>query len=83
MGNLRAALSERIDELDWMTADTKSRAHEKLATFTPKIGYPDKWKDYSTLQIRRDDLLGNVRRAAEWHWQYQVARLDKPVDRDE
>ena len=81
VANLRAALGDRIDALDWMTPETKSRAHEKLATFTPKIGYPDKWKDYSTLQIRRDDLLGNVRRAAEWHWQYQVTRLDKPVDR--
>ena len=83
VANLRASLSERIDSLDWMTPETKSRAHEKLATFTPKIGYPDVWKDYSALQIRRDDLIGNVRRAAEWHWQYQVARLDKPVDRNE
>ena len=83
VANLRAALSERIDTLEWMTPETKSRAHEKLATFTPKIGYPDQWKDYSALQIRRDDLIGNVRRAAEWRWQYQVARLDKPVDRQE
>jgi predicted metalloendopeptidase len=83
VANLRASLSERIDALDWMTPETKSRAHEKLATFTPKIGYPDVWKDYSTLQVRRDDLVGNIRRAAEWHWQYQVARLDKPVDRAE
>jgi predicted metalloendopeptidase len=83
VANLRAALSERIDALDWMTPETKSRAHEKLATFTPKIGYPDKWKDYSALEVRRDDLLGNVRRAAEWQWNYQVARLDKPVDRAE
>jgi putative endopeptidase len=83
VGNLRASLSERIDQLDWMTAQTKSRAHEKLATFTPKIGYPDHWKDYSGLEVRRDDLIGNVRRATLWHWRYQVARLDKPVDRDE
>ena len=83
VANLRASLSERIDTLEWMTPETKSRAHEKLATFTPKIGYPDVWKDYSALQIRRDDLIGNARRAAEWHWQYQVARLDKPVDRNE
>jgi putative endopeptidase len=83
VGNLRASLSERIDELDWMTADTKSRAHEKLATFTPKIGYPDRWKDYSGLEVRRGDPVGNARRAALWHWRYQVARLDKPVDRDE
>jgi predicted metalloendopeptidase len=83
VGNLRASLSERIDELDWMTPDTKSRAHEKLATFTPKIGYPDRWKDYSGLEVRRNDPVGNARRAALWHWRYQVARLDKPVDRDE
>ena len=83
VGNLRAALSERIDQLDWMTPETKSRAHEKLATFTPKIGYPDHWKDYSGLEVKRDDLIGNVRRAALWHWRYQVARLDEPVDRDE
>jgi predicted metalloendopeptidase len=83
VANLRASLSERIDTLTWMSPQTKSRAHEKLATFTPKIGYPDKWKDYSALTIKRGDLLGNVRRAAEWHWNYQVARLDKPVDRQE
>lgn len=83
VGNLRASLSERIDELDWMSADTKSRAHEKLATFAPKIGYPERWKDYSGLEVRRGDPVGNARRAALWHWRYQVARLDKPVDRDE
>src|SRR5215472_12273760 len=83
VGDLLAALNERIDALDWMTTATKSHAHEKLATFTLKIGYPDEWKDYSALVIRRDDLLGNVRRAAEWHWSYQVARLDRPVDRAE
>jgi putative endopeptidase len=83
VANLRASLSERIDQLDWMTPQTRKRAHEKLATFTPKIGYPDRWKDYSGLEVKHDDLLGNVRRAAQWHWRYQVARLDKPVDRDE
>jgi putative endopeptidase len=83
VADLEAALSERIDALDWMTPETKKRAHEKLAAFTPKIGYPDKWKDYSSLVIRRDDLIGNVRRAAQWQWDYQVARLDKPVDRSE
>jgi predicted metalloendopeptidase len=83
VADLRTALGERIDALDWMTPQTKSRAHEKLAMFTPKIGYPDKWKDYSSLVIRRDDLIGDVRRATEWDWNYQVARLDKPVDRAE
>ncbi|MBV8495227.1 MAG: M13 family metallopeptidase [Gammaproteobacteria bacterium] len=83
VADLRAALSERIDALDWMGPETKTRAHEKLAAFTTKIGYPDTWKDYSALVIRRDDLIGNVRRAAEWHWNYQVARLDQPVDKSE
>jgi putative endopeptidase len=80
---LRTSLSDRIDQLDWMTPETKSRAHEKLATFTPKIGYPDRWKDYSGLEVRRDDLLGNIRRSSLWEWRYRVARLDKPVDRTE
>jgi putative endopeptidase len=83
VADLEAALAERIGALDWMTPQTKTRAREKLAAFTPKIGYPDKWKDYSQLIVRRDDLLGNVRRAAEWQWNYQVERLDKPVDRGE
>jgi predicted metalloendopeptidase len=83
VADLETALSERIDALDWMTPQTKTRAHEKLAAFTPKIGYPDRWKDYSKLSVRRDDLLGNVRRATEWQWNYQVERLDKPVDRSE
>ncbi|HVN44706.1 MAG TPA: M13 family metallopeptidase [Steroidobacteraceae bacterium] len=83
VADLEAALSERIDALEWMTPETKRRAHEKLAAFTPKIGYPDKWKDYSQLRVNRDDLLGNVRRAAQWQWNYQVARLDEPVDRGE
>jgi len=83
VADLEVALGERLDALDWMTPATKARAHEKLAAFTPKIGYPDKWKDYSALVIHRDDLLGNVRRAAQWQWDYQVARLDQPVDRAE
>ncbi len=83
VANLEAALSRRIDALDWMGPETKTRAHEKLAAFTPKIGYPDKWKDYSTLVIKRDDPLGNNQRAAQWSYDYQLARLDKPVDRAE
>ena len=83
VANLLASLGQRIDALDWMSAPTKERAHAKLAAFTPKIGYPDHWKDYSGLEVRRADLLGNVRRAALWQWRYQIARLDKPVDRSE
>jgi putative endopeptidase len=66
-----------------MTPQTKTRAHEKLASFTPKIGYPDKWKDYATLVVRADDPVGNARRSSQWWWDYQVARIDKPVDRGE
>jgi putative endopeptidase len=83
VANLRASLGERIDALPWMTADTKKRAHEKLATFVTKIGYPDKWKDYSTLEIRRGDPVGNAHRASLWEWERQLARLDEPVDRAE
>jgi putative endopeptidase len=83
VANLLAALSKRIDANEWMGAETKTRAHEKLAAFTPKIGYPDKWKDYSTLVVKADDPLGNGQRAQQWWWDYQIARLDKPVDRAE
>jgi len=83
VGNLRSALGERIDTLDWMTPETKKRAHEKLATFVTKIGYPDKWKDYSTLEIKRGDPIGNAHRASVWEWERQLARLDEPVDKSE
>ena len=83
VADLRAALSQRLDALDWMTPETKTRAHEKLASFTPKIGYPDNWKDYSALVIKADDPVGNARRASQWWWDYQIARIDKPVDRSE
>ncbi len=66
-----------------MSAETKTRALEKLSKFTPKIGYPDKWRDYSKLEIHRDDLVGNVRRAAEFALNYQLNKLGKPVDRTE
>jgi predicted metalloendopeptidase len=83
VGNLLAALSQRIDALEWMSPETKTRAHEKLATFIVKVGYPDHWKDYSSLVIKPDDPVGNPRRASQWWWDYQVARIDKPVDRSE
>ena len=60
--NLIEAYRQDIQDLDWMSPETKKKALEKLAKFTPKIGYPDKWRDYSKLEIRRDDLVGNVRR---------------------
>jgi len=81
--NLRAALKQRLASLSWMSEVTRKRADEKLATFVAKIGYPDQWKDYSALEVRRDDLIGNIKRASIWGWQRDVARLDQPVDRSE
>jgi putative endopeptidase len=83
VANLVAALNVRIDAVEWMTPATKQHAHDKLAALTTKIGYPDKWRDYAGLTVRRDDLFGNARRAAQWHWNYWLARLEHPVDRGE
>jgi endothelin-converting enzyme/putative endopeptidase len=81
--NLRAAYAERINGLEWMGAETKKKAQEKLAKFTAKIGYPDKWRDYSALEISPDDLAGNLRRAAAFEYQRQMNKLGKPIDRSE
>ena len=81
--NLRAAYAERVKHLAWMSEDTKKVALEKLSTFRPKIGYPDKWRDYSALEIRPGDAFGNSVRAAVFDWQRDVNRLGKPTDRDE
>ena len=81
--NLLAALKVRIDGLDWMTPETKKRRRRSSRASSAKIGYPDKWKDYSSLEVKRDDPIGNVQRAQVWQWDYQVERLDKPVDRAE
>ncbi len=83
VANLLLAFKQGIDSLEWMTPATKKEAQAKLATFTPKIGYPKKWRDYSGLQIRRDDLIGNVMRANAFEHQRNVRKLGKPVDRDE
>ncbi len=66
-----------------MSPETKQKALAKLAMFTPKIGYPKKWRDYSALEIRRDDLVGNIERHAIYEWNRDLAKLGKPVDRDE
>lgn len=79
--NLRAAYAIGIDSLEWMTPATRAAAKEKLAKFTVKIAYPDKWRDYSALVIRRDDLVGNIKRANAFQYAEMVARLGKPVDR--
>ncbi|MGP0067131.1 MAG: M13 family metallopeptidase [Isosphaeraceae bacterium] len=81
--NLIEAYREDIQGLAWMSPETKKKALEKLAKFTPKIGYPDKWRDYTKLEVRRDDLLGNVRRADAFEHDRNLAKLGKPVDRSE
>ncbi len=80
---LTQAYESSIKELPWMSEATKAKALEKLAKFTPKIGYPDKWRDYSTLEIKGDDLIGNLQRIAAFGHAYEVAKIGKPVDRDE
>jgi putative endopeptidase len=81
--NILEAYRVSLQELDWMSPATKEKAMAKLATFTPKIGYPKKWRDYSALEIRRDDLVGNVDRHAIYEWNRDLDKLGKPVDRDE
>jgi putative endopeptidase len=81
--NLRRAYAERMQTLPWMSAETKKIAEEKLKTFRPKIGYPDKWKDYSALEIRAGDAFGNTVRSRVFSWEYDLNRLGKPTDRDE
>ena len=81
--NLQTALGERIDAQEWMSDSTKIRAHEKLATFHVKVGYPDKWKDYSKLEIKNDSYWANVCRASEWGFNDMYSRIGKPVDKDE
>ena len=81
--NLIEAYRRDIKDLDWMSSETKAKALAKLDKFLPKIGYPDKWRDYSKLEIKRDDLLGNVRRARAFDLARNLAKLGKPVDRGE
>jgi predicted metalloendopeptidase len=81
--NVLAAYKESIDHLDWMGPDTKKEAQAKLAKFNPKIGYPNKWRDYSKLAIKKDDLVGNVMRTATFERNRNIAKLGKPIDREE
>jgi len=83
IANLLEAYRQSITELDWMTPDTKKEALAKLAKFSTKIGYPNKWRDYSKLEIKPDDLVGNVERANKIENDYQVSKLGRPVDREE
>ena len=77
--NVVAAMGRRIDNLTWMAPETKARARKKLANFTTKIGYPSQWRDYSGLDLRRDDLIGNAIRSAAFEHEYQVGKLGGPV----
>jgi putative endopeptidase len=79
--NIRASLKDRIDQNSWMDAATRTEAQAKLAAFTPQIGYPDKWIDYSTYMVKRDDLLGNTVRGEWFSWNLQLQRYPKPVDK--
>ena len=81
VGNLQKALGERIDGLQWMSDTTKAKAREKLAAFTVKIGYPDKWRDYSGLEIKDDSYWANVRRSNIFDMAYNLADAGKPVDK--
>ncbi|HVK41324.1 MAG TPA: M13-type metalloendopeptidase, partial [Phenylobacterium sp.] len=83
VADIRTAMKARIDGLDWMSPETKVKAQEKLAKFRVKIAYPDKWRDYSGLEIKDGDLYGNIERASAFEWDYRAARLGGPVDDEE
>jgi putative endopeptidase len=83
VGNLLEAYHRSIEALDWMTEETKQRAYRKLETFRPKIGYPEKFRDYSALEVSPDDLLGNVRAVAAFETDRELRKIGSPVDRDE
>jgi putative endopeptidase len=83
VAHLIEAYRQSISNLEWMTDATRERALEKLSKFTPKIGYPSRWKDYSSIVIDRDDLVGNVRRISAWEFQREADKIGKPIDREE
>lgn len=83
VANLVEAYRESITDLSWMSPDTRKKALDKLSKFTPKIGYPDKWRDYSSLEIKRDDLVGNIRRSNQFEIARNFNKLGKPVDKSE
>jgi putative endopeptidase len=81
--NVIAAMDRRLANLSWMAPETRTRARAKLAAFTPKIGYPEHWLDYSTLRVSRDNLVQNVINATEFEYNRNLAKLGRPVDRSE
>ena len=83
VANLKAAMRTRLQQADWMAPTTRAEAVDKLDTYVIKVGYPDQPRDYAGLQIRADDLLGNVRRSRAWDWAFHVSRSKGPVNRDD
>lgn len=83
VANLLKAYEADLQTLDWMTPQTRKKALDKLRKFTPYIAYPDKWRDYSALEIKRSDLIGDIQRSAEFEWNRNLKRLDQPVDKSE
>lgn len=83
IANLKEAYRQSIIELDWMGEETKQQALEKLSRFTPKIGYPEKWRDYSSMEISAGDLVGNLKSARAFEYKRNIDKLDRPVDRSE
>ncbi len=83
VANLVEAYRQSIETLEWMTPATRARALDKLQKFAPKIGYPDRWRDYSSLEIDADDLLANVQAAGEFEFQRELKKIGSPIDRDE
>ncbi len=83
VGNLRISLGERIKQLAWMSEETKVKALEKLEAITVKIGYPDKWRDYSALQVSTDSYVDNILQARNFEFRYRMGKVNKPVDRNE
>ena len=81
--NLLRVYKADLETLDWMTPETRKKALDKLSKFTPHIGYPDKWRDYSAFVVKRDDLVGDIQRGSEFEWNRELKRLDGPVDKGE
>ena len=81
--NLRSAFKDGIDNLEWMGEQTKVEAQDKLAKFTPKIGYPDEWTDYTALSVDRNDLIGTIKSGNAWQWNDMISKLGGPIDRGE
>lgn len=81
VNNLRTSLGERIKQLTWMSDETKTKALDKLAAITVKVGYPDKWRDYSALEVSTDSYVANALRARQFDFNYMISKVNKPVDR--